>query len=315
MSRRARMLGDLDLARSRGMEIGPRSAPMVTKAEGPVLYVDYAPTEELRAAQFDPSIDPGAICEVDIVWGTRPLAEAVGEPLDYVVASHVIEHVPDLIGWLAELRATLKPGGVLGLAIPDRRFTFDHLRRESGLAEMVEAYLSKRRQPSIAQVFDACAGAVAVDAAAAWRDGFTVDPDAPLAQGAGALKLAASLLDNPRYLDAHVWVFTPASLLANLRGMAAMGLLGFAVDAWSPTERGSIEFHVRLLAVEPGDPAIEAGFARARAAVDQAPSPGAPPSELERDNAALRAQRDALLASRFWRWTAPLRRLAERMRS
>ncbi|OYX35312.1 MAG: hypothetical protein B7Y99_04160 [Caulobacterales bacterium 32-69-10] len=312
MTRRARMLGDLDLSRSRGLEIGPRSSPMVAKAEGPVLYVDYTTTEALRAAQFDASIELAAICEVDIVWGEQPLAQAIGGPLDYVVASHVIEHVPDVIGWLAELRATLKPGGVLGLAIPDRRFTFDHLRRDSGLAEMVEAYLMKRRQPAVGQIFDACSGAVPVEAAAAWEPGFTIDASLPLAQAPNALKLAGSLLKNPRYLDAHVWVFTPESFLAAARGMAAMDLFAFTIAAFLPTERGEAEFHVRLEAADPADrAAIAASLDRAQAALDRA---DAPPSALEREVAALRAERDALVASRFWRWTAPLRWAVEKLR-
>jgi len=310
------MLGDLDLARSRGLEIGPRSAPIVTKAEGPVLYVDYAPTEELRAAQFDPSIDPAAIVEVDVVWGEQPLAEAAGQPQDYVVASHVIEHVPDLVGWLLELHAALKPGGVLGLAIPDRRFTFDRLRRESSLADMVEAYLLRRRQPSIAQVFDACSGAVAVDAAAAWRGDLVLDPDAPLAQAPNALKLAASLLSHPRYLDAHVWVFTPQSFLEVARALTALELFPFTIDAFHPTEPGGIEFQARLRTAGPADrSAIEASIAAARATLGQGPDrTGADPGDLARDNAALRAEREALVASRFWRWTALLRGLAERFK-
>ena len=49
MDRRARILGDLDLARLSGLEIGPQHAPLVRKDESRVLYVDYAPVEELRA--------------------------------------------------------------------------------------------------------------------------------------------------------------------------------------------------------------------------------------------------------------------------
>jgi SAM-dependent methyltransferase len=340
MDRRAIMLGDLDLSRSRGLEIGPRQAPMVSKAEGPVLYVDYATTEELRAAQFDSSIDPATICEVDNVWGGRPLAQAEGAPFDYVVASHVIEHVPDLIGWLAELRAALKPGGVVGLAIPDRRFTFDRPRRESGLGEMVEAYLTEARRPSIAQVFDACAGATPVDAAAAWRGEPWGDPGAPLAQAPNALALARNLLEAPRYMDAHVWVFTPASFLQTIRTLAAMDLFPFTVEAFNPTPPGWGEFHVRLKAARRGDrAAIDRSIAAAQAApVPEPPdlaalaaarekaalqderdvlagSLAATQDELAaqvREAAALRAEREALLASRSWRLTAPLRALGAR---
>jgi hypothetical protein len=241
----------------------------------------------------------------------------VGQPLDYVVASHVVEHVPDLVGWLAELRAALRPGGVLGLAVPDRRFTFDRLRRETALAEVLEAYLLRRRQPSIGQVFDACSGAAPVDAAAAWRGEPAIDPGAPLAQAPNALKLAASLLTQPRYLDAHVWVFTPASFLALVEALTTLGLFAFLVESFQPTAVNADEFYVRLRAVDGTDrPAIEASIAQARQALAQAP---APPGEdrlaaLERENAALRAERAALTASTSWKLTAPLRALAGRLR-
>jgi SAM-dependent methyltransferase len=200
MDRRKRLLGDLDLAHSTGLEIGPRHAPLVARTEGPVKYVDYTDTQSLRAAQFDPSIDVDKIVDVDIVWGERRLREAAGGEVDYVVASHVIEHVPDLIGWLHELREVLKPGGVLGLAVPDRRFTFDVLRRETDLAEVVEAYLTQSRRPSIRQVFDAASASAEVDVGAAWRGELAADPEAPLKGAPGALRLARSLKENPRYL-------------------------------------------------------------------------------------------------------------------
>lgn len=50
--KRERLLGKLSLREVVGLEIGSRSSPLVSKAEGPIRYVDYATTEELRASQF-----------------------------------------------------------------------------------------------------------------------------------------------------------------------------------------------------------------------------------------------------------------------
>ncbi|MEX3900116.1 methyltransferase domain-containing protein [Paraburkholderia sp. BR10954] len=47
---------------------------------------------------------------------------------DYVIASHVIEHVLDLVGWVHSLLAALKHAGRIVLAVPDRRYTFDYVR-------------------------------------------------------------------------------------------------------------------------------------------------------------------------------------------
>ncbi|MPW20588.1 methyltransferase domain-containing protein [Paraburkholderia sp. CNPSo 3157] len=81
----------------------------------------------------NPSVDVDKIVETDAIWGKRTLAETLKRPVDFIVASHVIEHVPDLITWLRELSHALRPGGQVRLAIPDKRFTFDLLRRETEL--------------------------------------------------------------------------------------------------------------------------------------------------------------------------------------
>jgi hypothetical protein len=287
---------------------------VVARTEGPVKYVDYTDTRSLRAAQFDPAIDIDQIVDVDIVWGERRLREAAGGEVDYVVASHVIEHVPDLIGWLHELREVLKPGGVLGLAVPDRRFTFDVLRRETDLAEVVEAYLTQSRRPTIRQVFDAASASAEVDVGAAWRGEPAADPEAPLKGAPGALRLARSLKVNPRYLDAHCWVFTPASFLDLAAALGRLELFPFAVEDFFPTETGAIEFQLRLRALAAGEAGAEDSIGRARETLAGADRPEAPPTPFDRELESLRAERDALLASTSWRVTAPLRALSRLLR-
>ncbi|HVS51931.1 MAG TPA: class I SAM-dependent methyltransferase, partial [Opitutaceae bacterium] len=48
--------------------------------------------------------------------------------LDYVVASHVIEHVANPVKALWECARVVRHGGIVYLVVPDRRFTFDHTR-------------------------------------------------------------------------------------------------------------------------------------------------------------------------------------------
>jgi SAM-dependent methyltransferase len=121
-SRRDKILAGIDLRSSSGAEIGALNKPLVRQAEGEILYVDYADTDHLkRHYSADQSVDIDAIVEVDAIWGERTLADCLGgRTVDYVVASHVIEHTPDLITWLEEIRSILRPGGTLRLAVPDR---------------------------------------------------------------------------------------------------------------------------------------------------------------------------------------------------
>jgi SAM-dependent methyltransferase len=128
MDRFDRLRQHIDVANGRGLEIGPLASPVVPRTLGDVYYVDHLATDDLVAKYTgDPKVDERSIVSTDFVWGSNTLAEAVGDlaPFDYVVASHVLEHVPDLVGWLDEVAAVLRPGGRLSLAMPDRRYTFD----------------------------------------------------------------------------------------------------------------------------------------------------------------------------------------------
>src|SRR3954469_1220921 len=113
----------------RGLEIGPSYSPIVAKRDGfDIEIVDHASAEELRAKYAqEPNVDASCIEEVDYVWEGRPLTEVTGARgrYDYVVASHVIEHTPDMLGFLEECDGMLKPTGVLVLAVPDKRRCFD----------------------------------------------------------------------------------------------------------------------------------------------------------------------------------------------
>ena len=138
-SRRDKILASLDLPALDGVEIGALSVPLVTPAEGPIFYVDYKGTDALQEHyRHSPNIDASSIVNVDGIWGDKTLAECLGpfRSVDYVVASHVIEHTPDLITWLGEIRQVLRPDGTLRLAIPDRRYSFDYLRAETRKSPM-----------------------------------------------------------------------------------------------------------------------------------------------------------------------------------
>ena len=133
MNRREKMLFGLGSLQSlQGIEIGALDNPLIQKSEGPIMYVDFTDAETLKkkyAVFADRNINN--VVDVDVIWGQNNLSEALGNEhyIDYIIASHVIEHVPDLIGLLGEVQTVLKEGGTLRLAIPDRRYTCD-IRRE-----------------------------------------------------------------------------------------------------------------------------------------------------------------------------------------
>jgi predicted SAM-dependent methyltransferase len=73
-------------------------------------------------------LDSKELVEVDIVDNGEALSSIENGMVDFVVANHLIEHCEDPIGALSNwLRATRK-GGIVYMAVPDKRFCFDHKR-------------------------------------------------------------------------------------------------------------------------------------------------------------------------------------------
>ena len=209
-----------------------------------MLYADYLDADGLRAKyRADPNVDISRIVDVDVIWAGGPLAACLppGTVLDYVFASHVMEHIPDLVGWFAEIAAVLRPGGLVALAIPDKRFTFDLLRAPSRLGDLIDAHLQGLRRPAPWQVFDHHAHAVRLDDfRAAWEG--RIDP-AALAHHADAA-IALQCAEQARagaHLDVHCWVFTPRSLMQRLGELVALGLLPYRCHAFYETEPCAIE--------------------------------------------------------------------------
>lgn len=62
---------------------------------------------------------------------------------DWIIASHVIERVPDLISYLQQCEALLKSDGILSLVIPDKRYCFDYFSSSSSTENMLDAYAEK----------------------------------------------------------------------------------------------------------------------------------------------------------------------------
>ncbi len=316
---RDKILALIDPARGRGLEIGALARPAVTRDLGPVEYVDRGTTAELRHAyRNDVHVTLGDLVEVDHAWGDQALADCVGGTggHDYVVASHVIEHVPDVLGWLVEIAAVLRAGGVLSLVIPDKRYTFDVLRRTSSEAELVDAYVRRLRRPGARQLFDHFFGArdLAAEPIASGRvlpSDPSLEPDA-----ANLLELCRITEAQGDYVDCHCWVFTPQSFLAALDLGSRLDLLPFEVAAFAGTEPGTDEFHISLrrLADDLTPQARRARFLESRARFAPAPTPQPNVEELALRARTAQAELDALRRSASWRITAPLRRLASLVR-
>lgn len=232
----------------RGVEFGPLSRPLALKKDTEVYYIDHCSTEELKAIYAgNAEADADKIVDVDFVSQGQPLAEIIGNkaPLDYVVASHVIEHVPDLAGWLLDTHASLKEGGTLYLVVPDKRFTFDLHRRTASFEEVQAAHQERRTRPGLRLVLDHFANVVSADTSALWEDYSKID-SVPYAHGPEFLNVAYDHYLAGQYIDIHCWVFTPWSFMDLMGKIEEVFGLGFKLTRFLTTQTHDLEFYVTL---------------------------------------------------------------------
>ena len=124
--RRARVRLARRFLRGEGLEIGALHLPLPMPRDARVRYVDRMTREELLREY--PELEGHDLVDVDVVDDGERLETVPDASVDFVVANHFLEHTEDPIGTLAQHARVLRPGGVLFLANPDPRETFDRDR-------------------------------------------------------------------------------------------------------------------------------------------------------------------------------------------
>lgn len=194
--------------RGSGLEIGALHQPLPLRRGVRVRYVDRCPVGELR--RHYPELADHAFVPVDLVDDGETLATIGEESVDFVVANHFLEHTEDPIGALGHHLRVLRPGGVLFLAVPDKRRTFDAPRPVTALEHLVRDH---RDGPEWSRRAHFEEWARLVD---------HVPPE--------AVADRASQLERDDYsIHFHVW--TPTALLGLLGHAAHEEALPFAIEA------------------------------------------------------------------------------------
>src|SRR5207244_3598621 len=109
-------------------EIGALDFPLRLPRGARVRYVDHLDEAGLREAHAQTLRAGRPLVVPDIVDDGERLASFADCSLDFVVANHMLEHVEDPIGTLETQLRVLRPRGVLYLAVPDARTSFDACR-------------------------------------------------------------------------------------------------------------------------------------------------------------------------------------------
>jgi SAM-dependent methyltransferase len=267
-----------------GLELGPGHTPFPLPTScARVRYVDRWSPDANR--ELFPELGDVAFPAPDVVAdldrdGLHAFADAA---VDFVVASHVLEHVADPLELLGEIHRVLRVGGTAILLLPDRRATFDAGRPPTSLDHLVAEHGAGVTEVSDEHIveFVQCVGGQSE----------RPSPDE---------------IEQHRRRSIHVHCWTEGEFTAVIDySMQHLGHTWQFVDGLRTGDRGSngIEFGFVLRKVPP-DAATAARFDADRRAWAEA----AAASRAEVEELATRLA--AVEASTSWRVTAPLRHVS-----
>lgn len=239
MDRRGAVADRVRVACGRGLEISPGAAPLLLRdAAAELVYCDKVGGDAWKNTYGA----RGEMMNSDVVLGSKSLEEVFpAQHFDYVVSSHVLEHIPDFIGFFKSAETILKQGGDLVMLVPDKRYTFDVLRTPSSVEQIERAFSEKLTHPSYEMVLDFYTNIDnRVQATAIWRGEYQAQPSNP--DGLGQARAV-----NLETADVHCWVFTPDVLRQLIEHTIAAHTPSLAVVDVSDTPTGGNEFlvHVR----------------------------------------------------------------------
>jgi SAM-dependent methyltransferase len=109
-----------------GIEIGALHNPLAVPPAATVHYVDRFNAEDLK--RHYPELGDQSLVPVDLIGDAEDLSRFGDGSQDFVIANHLLEHLENPIRGLQEMARVLRPGGILYVALPDPRLTFDRAR-------------------------------------------------------------------------------------------------------------------------------------------------------------------------------------------
>ena len=209
-----------------GIEIAPWINSLASKAKGyNCLTLDVFDKERLISnALSDPNIPNelvnlienvdfvGSACDIETIVSNK---HRLGS-FDYIISSHNFEHLPNPILFLQGCSKVLKSGGVLSMALPDKRVCFDYFRPHSITTDWLEAYFEKRTRPTAKQLFTQTALHSRYCREGNESLSFELSDDPENIVPFETLREAFQNWENfqkwpdETYRDAHCWTFTPS---------------------------------------------------------------------------------------------------------
>lgn len=230
----------------KGLEIGPSHNPIAPKKRGfNVEILDHLSKNELISKYREHNVNLSNIEDVDYIWKGESYSKLIGKKnhYDWAIASHLIEHTPDLISFLNDCSEILNDSGVLSLVIPDKRYCFDHFRPHTGISKIIDSHYNKNKIHTPGTAAEYFLNVVSKNGGTAW-DLNTKGEYAFVHNATNAQDSMKQILNDNAYLDLHSWCFTPNSFRLIIHDLNLLGFINLKEVIWHPTN--GCEFYISL---------------------------------------------------------------------
>jgi predicted SAM-dependent methyltransferase len=124
--------------RGHGIEIGALHRPLKVPNNTKVSYVDRMSREDLQKTYLRAS--KHKLVEVDIIDDGETLHSLSDNSYDFLIANHMIEHCQNPIQTIKNFLRVIRVNGILFMAVPDKRHTFDRWRPVTSIDHLVRDY-------------------------------------------------------------------------------------------------------------------------------------------------------------------------------
>jgi hypothetical protein len=226
------------------LEIGPLDNPQLNY-QSPFYYsLDVFNKEQLIKNYINHSnVNKEKIIEPSYVITNNDYS-VIKEKFDCVFSSHSIEHMPCIVTFLNNLEGLLTDKGGIYLIIPDKRYCFDHFKRETDIYDVLQAFYEKNSRPRFSDVLKMVSQVTHNNAIDHWSNHH------------GNINIQSDLTSNYHdflgrynsgvYIDAHVSFFTPHSFLEIIDLLNRLKLINLKVNKIYHTLKNNLEFYAIL---------------------------------------------------------------------
>jgi len=232
--------------RSKGkmLEIGPLDRPQLDHQSRDYYSLDVFTKEQLINHYInDPNVNKDTIIEPSYIIVDNDYSPIKGT-FDCIFSSHNIEHMPCLVTFLNNLYGLLSDDGYIYLIIPDKRYCFDHFKKETDIYDVLQLYYEKNYRPRLLDVLKTASQITHNNCVDHWSNIHgEINSEIDLVLN------YERILDQYKtgtYIDAHVSFFTPQSFMEIIGILNNLKLINLQIHKIYHTLRNNLEFYAIL---------------------------------------------------------------------